>query len=59
MLLFSTAVDGQLGGDKESMDEDVLGLGGCEKGIGVKKIRGASTARTSATGFGVRGKTTA
>lgn len=41
------------------MDEEVLGLGGHEKGADVKKIRGMSAARTSATGFGVRGKTTA
>lgn len=59
MLISSTAVGGQLGQEKESMDEDVLGLGGHEKGAGVKKMRGKSAARTSATGFGVRGKTTA
>lgn len=50
---------GHLGWDKERMDKGTLGLGGHEKGAGVKTTRWTSASRTSATGCGVRGKTTA
>jgi len=59
MLLSSTAVAGQLSRDKDSMDGNVLGFGGHKKGASVKKMTGTRGTRTSARGFGVRGKTTA
>lgn len=47
-LLFMAAVAGQFSLDKESTDRDVK-----------YRRRGTSAARTSAAGFGFKGKTTA